>query len=228
MFKTKDWTFDSLYAIRGFAKMYFYRKPPKHYLGFVKDGKYPIVIIPGYLMRWGFMKSIADKISYLGHPVYVLPHLGNNVNDIPTSAKIVNELIEENNLKNIIIVAHSKGGLIGKYLMINLDRNNRITGLVTIGTPHMGSHLANYFKFIKSNEFHPEHDMIKDLSGHPDINKKIITVSPSFDNLVWHEKKGSLDGALENIHVTVSGHHRVVFDKEVKEKVIASIEKLSV
>lgn len=227
MFKIKDWTLDSLYAIHGFTKMYFYRKPPKHYLGFIKDGKYPIIIIPGYLLRWGFMKSIADKISRLGHPVYVLPHLGNNLKDISSSAKIVKELIEENNLKNIIIVAHSKGGLIGKYLMIHFDGNNRIAGLITIGTPHMGSNLANYFKFVKSNEFHPEHELIQELSKYSEVNKKIITISPSFDNIVLHEKKGTLDGALENIHVAVSGHHRAVFDKEVKAKVIISIEKLS-
>lgn len=227
MLRIKDWTVDLLFAANGAAKMYIYRKPPAHYLGFVKDGKYPVIVIPGYMGRWAFMKSIADPISHLGHPVYVLPHLGNNMKDIPTSAKIVYDLINENNLKKVIIVAHSKGGLIGKYLMVHFDKDQKVSGMVTIGTPHMGSNLASYFKFIKSNEFHPSHQMIKELTGYPEVNKRIITISASFDNLVWHEKKAALDGALDNLHVAVAGHHKLIFDKEVREKVISSIERLS-
>lgn len=227
MLRIKDWIVDLLYAAYGATKMYIYRKPPKHYLDYVIDGKNPVIIIPGYLARWAVMKSISDDVSKLGHPVYVLPHLGNNMKDIPSSAKIVYDLISEKNLKNVIIVGHSKGGLIGKYLMVHFDKDQKVVGMITIGTPHMGSNLASYFKFIKSNEFHPTHQIIKELTGYPEVNKRIITISASFDNFVWHENKTILNGALDNLHVAVAGHNRLIFDNEVKEKVIASIEKLS-
>lgn len=227
MIRLKDWTVDSIYAVNGFSQMYIYRKPPKHYLEFTNEGKYPVLVIQGYLNKWGFMKGIADEISLHGHPVYVFPQLGNNLKNIAGSAEIVYELIEKENLKNVIIVGHSKGGLIGKYILAFLDKKENVKGVIAIGTPFHGSNAAKPFKILKSNEFDPDNDSIKNLALHQDVNHKIITISASYDNIVRHEKKGSLEGALENIEVKAAGHHKIIYDKEVRQKILSSIEKLS-
>lgn len=227
MIRLKDWTVDSIYAINGFSQMYIYRKPPKHYLEFTDEGKYPVLVIQGYLNKWGFMKRLADEISLLGYPVYVFPQLGNNLKNIAMSAEIVYSLIDKEKLNNVIIVGHSKGGLIGKYILAYLDKKEKVRGVIAIGTPFYGSKAAKIFKILKSNEFEPDNESIKNLQNQKDVNGKIITISASFDNVVRHEKKASLDGALENIEVKTAGHHKVVFDKEVRKKILSSIEKLS-
>lgn len=123
--------------------MYLHRNPPKHYLGHIIKGKKPIILIPGIMGKWGFLKKLGDKISLEGHPVYIVPKLGYNLANIPTAAKIVEEIIDENNLKDVIIVAHSKGGLIGEYL---LTCDKRVEKLIAIATPFYGSHLAKFFR----------------------------------------------------------------------------------
>src|SRR3989338_1872301 len=139
MKKITAWIKDYAYLFSTGAFAYFKHTPPPHCLGYTKEGKVPIVILSGVLMPWAFSKQIADHISLLGHPVYIIPKLGNNNRDIPRSAKAVREVIEENNLKNIIIVAHSKGGLISKYLLLHEDPERRVTGLIAIATPFHGS-----------------------------------------------------------------------------------------
>lgn len=216
---------DSFYAAYGFSKMYFYRKPPEKYVKDVKDGLNPIIILPGYLVRWAFMKNIADAVSSLGHSVYVVRELKNNTKNVADSAKIVSDFIEKNNLKNVVIVGRSKGGLIGKYILVHFNKENRVKGMIAIATPFYGSKLANYYKFIKSNEYYPQHPIIKELSEHQEVNNKIVTINPSDDNIVLSDKGTYLDGALENIDVKVAGHHKVVFDKEAINKVVFSIDK---
>lgn len=221
------WLIDTLYLFNGRAKMFFHRNPPKHYLGYVVKGKNPVILLPGIANKWGFIKNLGDRISLAGHPVYIVPKLGYNLHDIPKSAKIVAELIEENNLKNVIIVGHSKGGLIGKYLMIYNNENDLIKGVVAIASPFSGSRLLNLLPHKAYSELHEDSDLIKNLMAHKEVNGNIISIFPVFDNLILSSQGSYLEGA-ENIEIKeAKGHHKIIFHKKVTELVLTAIEKLS-
>lgn len=213
--------------------MALHKEPPKHYLGHIVKGKMPIIIIPGIAGKWSFMKNLGDCISHLGHPVYIVPRLRYNFFNIPTSAKIVRELIDSFFKSNastspgIILIGHSKGGLIGKYLLAFHNNDRIIKGLVTISTPFSGSNSAKLVPHKSFKELHTSSKIIRELEAIKNINKQIISVIPEFDNHIWAEKGSFLDGAFENIKVNIKGHHKILFSKEVHAKVIESIEKLS-
>ena len=227
MKKLTSWIKDYAYLFSVGTFSYFRRTPPKHYLGYVKDGKVPVIILPGVLMSWAFLKGVADHISLLGHPVYIIPKLGNNSRDIPTSAKEVREVIEENNLKNIIIVAHSRGGLISKYLLLRENPDKRVNGVIAIATPWHGSSMAKFFPHSAVRELSPESKIIHDIENHSEVNNKIVSIIPSFDNHVWHPKGSFLEGAMQNINAEVAGHHLVLNDKKVWNLVVEWIEKIT-
>lgn len=216
MLRVLHWIVDYAHMGHGIASMYIHHNPPKHYLGYTVKGKDPVILIPGITNKWGFLKKLGDKISLEGHPVYIVPKLGYNLVDIPTAAKIVEDLIDENNLKDVIIVAHSKGGLIGKYLLIN---DNRIKKLIAIATPFSGSHFARFFLHKSFRQLSPQNQIIVDLSARPEVNKKIVSIIPVFDNHVWHKSGSYLKGA-KNIKVNIHGHHKILFSKEVASKVL--------
>ena len=201
--------------------MYHYRTAPKDYL------KNPIILIPGVGSKWGGLKHLADFISEKGYPLYVVQELGDNLYDLDYSSKIVRKLIEENDLKNAIIVGHSKGGLIGKYLMVHDDLQHRVLGMVSLATPYSGSKLANFLLIHRWKQFGTGDKGILDLQKHTEVNKKIISISPSFDTLVWNKNKSNLEEAFENIEVSAKGHLNMTYDQQVKEKVLGSIEKIS-
>lgn len=231
--------------------MYRHRTPPKHYLGSTLPDKTAVIILPGFLEKWGFMKPLADRISRHGHPTYIVPGLGHNVTDIPSAAKTVRililqavpqlgqyvsddragahairSLLEKFDIKQAVFVAHSKGGLIGKYYLAHLNSDKRISGMVAVATPFSGSALARLVPHASFRELAAGHDIISDLQAHRDVNRQIVSIFPKFDNHILTKDASWLEGA-NNIQVDVSGHHKVLFDKRVQQLVLESIAQLS-
>ncbi len=214
------WLSDYAHVARGWASMYWHRNPPKHYLGHIVKGKAPVILIPGITNKWAFLKKLGDKISLEGHPVYIVPKLGHNLTDIPTSAKIVEDVIDKNHLNDVTIVAHSKGGLIAKYLLVH---DKRVNKLIAIATPFSGSHFARAFILKSFKELSPASKIITDLNMNEEINKRIISLIPVFDNHVWHKSGSYLKGA-QNIKVDIHGHHKILFSEELSQKVLDLIK----
>ena len=225
--KAGAWLIDYGYMLRGTLSMVIHREPPQHYLGHVVEERAPVILIPGVLNKWGFMKHLGDTISRLGHPVYIVPELGYNISSIPASAKILRALIEKENMSGAILVAHSKGGLIGKYLLAHHNTGNRVLGMVAIASPFSGSAMTELFPQETFKELRTDSDIIKDLEQHRSVNEKIISIIPEYDNHVWADQGSFLDGAFENVEVPIQGHHKVLFSGIVLQTVLDSIEKIS-
>lgn len=212
--------------MRGNLLMLIHKNPPRHFLNFVVKGKVPIILIPGISNKWGFLKKLGDSISRKGHPVYTVDKLEFNFFDISTSAKIVREIIDKNNLEKTVIIGHSKGGLIGKYFLVHENKDHKVKGLIAIATPFSGSRLANQIPKKAYKELAPESKVIQELNSHEEVGSKIVSIMPEFDNHVWHEKGSNLYGAI-NIKVSTKGHHKILFDKNVINKIIELIGKFN-
>jgi pimeloyl-ACP methyl ester carboxylesterase len=224
--KLSHWVSDYGYMIHGAVLGVMHRNPPEHYTGYVVDGKVPVVMIPGVTSRWAFLKRLADAISLLGHPVYIVPSLGNNLYSVPESAKKVYEVIAKENLTNVVLVAHSKGGLIGKYLMSHDDTEGRVIRLISIATPYSGSAITKLLPIEPIKELHNDSELITYLKTHTVVNSKITSICPLYDNHVWAEEGSHLEGA-KNVNVEVNGHHKVVYSKQVEDIVVQELEEVS-
>lgn len=217
------WIIDYCYLLAGKVLMYIYKNPPKHYLDYVVKGKNPIILIPGNSNKWGFLKKLGDQISRLGHPVYIVDKLGTNLFDIPSSAKIVRDVIDKNNLERVVLLGHSKGGVVGKYILIHKNKDNKISRLIAIAAPFSGTNIVNHLPYKSLKELSPKSKIIQEMNSNSEVNSKIISIMPEFDNHVWSDKGGYLEGAW-NIRVPTKGHHKIVFDKNVIKKIIDLIE----
>jgi triacylglycerol lipase len=198
--------------------------PPRHYKDFVKEGKVPVILIPGVLAKWTFLKSLGDKISLEGHPVYVISDLKYNLFSIPESAKILKKVIDDikkdnKEFQNACIVAHSKGGLIGKYFLIHFNDDKSISKMISLATPYSGSGMAKLLPLDPMKELQNDSLIIKDIKNNINVNHMITSIIPEYDNHVWAEEGSYLDGA-KNIKVNIHGHHKIVFDKSVQEVVL--------
>lgn len=223
MGKIRSWVTDYVYMFKGRWNMYLHKNPPKHYLGYVKENKYPIILIQGVTARWGMLKTIGDTLSKDGHPIYIVPKIGHHLKDIPQTAEFVKEIIDQNNLKNIVIIAHSKGGLVAKYLLVYHNKDKKIKKVIALSTPFGGTHLAKLVPHSSHRELEPENEMVKQLDLQKEVNNQIISMYPYFDNHVLDKEKSHLEGAT-NVEVKVPGHHRLLFDKETVERIKAFID----
>jgi len=224
--KIKYWIIDYKYMIQGAFYSLVYRNPPKHYLEHIIHNKIPVVLIPGILEKWSAMKNMADSISLAGHPVYIVQNLKYNIYSIPKSVEYIQKILDKHDIKKFVFVAHSKGGLIGKYFLAHCNKNNHVLGMVAIASPFSGSAMTKLIPHDSFKELSVDSKIIHGLHDHPEINRSIVSIIPEYDNHVWSEKGSHLDGA-KNIYVPVHGHHKIVYDKKVIEKTIQELERLS-
>ena len=220
--KIGHWMRDYLYAAHQTAYSFLFRRPPAHYLEHRIEGKIPIILIPGVYEKWHFLKFFADPISRAGHPVYVLEHLGYNLRSIEHSAKLVRELIDEQHLSKAVIIAHSKGGLIGKYVLAFHNHDRKVKKVIAIASPFGGSYVVRFLPLVPLRELHPESHAIAKLKAEEAANRHIVSIFGVFDNHVWPEESCRIHGA-KNIQVNVHGHHRILFDSHVRDIVMSEV-----
>jgi pimeloyl-ACP methyl ester carboxylesterase len=94
-----------------------------------------VLLLPGVWESWRFLEPLARALHDRGHPVHVVAPFGLNRQGVPHMADLAAAHVLEADLRDVVVVAHSKGGLIGKSLMGRADVGDRVLGMVAINTP---------------------------------------------------------------------------------------------
>lgn len=180
----------------------------------------PIILIPGVYEKWQFMKPIAILLAKRGHAVHVIEGLGYNVGTLNDMATIVGDYLHTNQLTHCVIVAHSKGGLIGKYLMMSKEHTATVRQLITLNTPFGGSRYALFLPISPVRMFLPTADAITTLAAHTTANRRITSIYAAFDP---HIPEGSYLGGAHNVQLNISGHFRIMHDKKVHQAILDAL-----
>lgn len=180
----------------------------------------PVLIIPGVYENWQFMMPLIRSLHDAGHPVHVVTVLQRNKLDVPVAARLVAQHLEEAGLRDAAIVAHSKGGLIGKYAMLNLDPEQRITRMITVCTPFSGSRYAKYMLLPTLRVFSPRNALTLQLAREETINSRITSIYGPFDP---HIPEGSVLPGATNIELPTAGHFRILGDSETARIIVEQL-----
>ena len=211
----RAWAADYWWVSRALAGGLVRRDVPEAY---TKGEGAPVVLIPGVLEEWTMMRSIADALSAAGHPVHTLPDLRRNTATVADAAALVGTYLSAKDLTGVLLVAHSKGGLIAKCLLLG-EEGHRVRGVVTVATPFGGSVLARLVPHPVVRSLAPDDATIVELAARSEVNHLITSICPAFDP---HIPSGSrLEGAT-NVPVAAMGHFRVLADRDVIDAVVAA------
>lgn len=97
--------------------------------------------VPGAKLH--YFRGIVEHLASLGchaHTVRLPPAAS-----VPERAQILADKIAELGHPRVDIIAHSLGGLDARYAVAKLGLAERVRALVTIGTPHRGSPIADLY-----------------------------------------------------------------------------------
>ena len=211
------WLLDYLYAWIGQTRAFLSRARPAD---FRSGHKAPIVIIPGVYESWQFMRPLIQTLHDHGHPVHVVAKLGRNRRSLTDAAATVAAYLERENLTDVIIVAHSKGGLIGKQLMTTDDPQHRVTAMTAISAPFAGSRYARYWVVPSIRAFAPANVALHDLGLDHRVNDRIVSIYGVFDP---HIPEGSELVGARNIQLHVGGHFRILGDPATVRAVLDAL-----
>jgi len=198
------WEFTSLFS----------RRPPA---GWSRGELAPVLLLPGVYEPWRFLRRAGRRLNAAGHPVHAVLAIRYNVDTIADVAALAQRYLETHDLNAVVLVAHSKGGLVGKHMMAVDDTHGRIDRLVAVATPFSGSSMARFMPVRTLRAFMPTDVTISSLAANLALNSRITSIFGEFDP---HIPGGSrLEGAT-NIPLPIVGHFRLLVD----ERVLRAIE----
>ncbi|MCW3158181.1 esterase/lipase family protein [Micropruina sonneratiae] len=218
-----DWAYGIAWWVRALSRSGTpdaFRRPgpdPAHHT--------PLVLLPGIWERWRYLVPLARALNGWGHPVHLLESLGGNGGPLPAATRVVVDYLAEHDLSGVVLVAHSKGGLIGKLVMLDPDAGPRVRGMVALSTPFGGSSLS-WPVLARSplGIFAPKGRAILDLAEQRDVNARIVSLQPRHDQVIPEGSR--LEGA-RNVALDVSGHFRPLRDPGVHRVIHDSVHGLT-
>lgn len=211
------WVADYAYAVTWQARAMFSRTDPGD---FGSGERTPVVVLPGIYETWRFLQPLITELHERGHPVHVIAALGRNRWPVPRGARHVAAYLREHDLRDVVLVAHSKGGLIGKQVMSDPATAERVRGMVAIASPFAGSIYGRVMLLPSLRAFSPNSAVIRALTRELAPNARIVSVYGEFDP---HIPGGSELTGARNVRLETGGHFRVL----AHPRVVAEVERLA-
>lgn len=212
------WVCDYAYALRGQARAALGRDEAAE---FSRGAGTPVVLLPGIYETWRFLEPLARALNDRGHPVHVVAELGGNRRPIAEAASQVASLLAARDLRDVVLVAHSKGGLIGKHVMAFDPAGERVRAMVAVATPFGGSRYSRVMPTPSLRAFASGDATMRALSAAAEANTRIVSVYGTFDP---HIPEGSELAGARNVRLAGGGHFRVLADPRVIAEVIRVAE----
>ena len=199
------WARDYAYAVVWQVRAFFNRTDPAMFLS---GDRTPIVVLPGVYETWKFMQPLIEELHGRGHPVHVVDLLRRNERPVVEMAERVTEYLEQHDLSDVVLMAHSKGGLVGKQAMAFGAAAGRVRGMLAVATPFGGSSYARLMVLAPTLRiFSPRDATIRALARETAVNAKIVSVYGRFDP---HIPEGSELAGAKNVRLETGGHFRIL------------------
>lgn len=185
----------------------------------------PVVMLPGVYESWRYLLPLARRLHAAGHPVVVVPRLGYNRRGLTESADVVAEAIEAADVTRAVLVGHSKGGLIGKRLLLSERVGWRLAGLVALCTPWEGVPWAGpALRCTAIGLFAPGGAELTALASETAVDPRITAIQPAWDQFIGVPVAPV---GARVVRLGVSGHLRPLLEPAVQELTVAEVARLA-
>ena len=194
----------------------------------------PVLLIHGYGCNSGYWHPMSKALAK-AHITHYAIDLEPVLHDIDGYVSLIHRAVEtvcaETGYEKIVIVAHSMGGLASRaYLRDHGSRH--IAKVITLGTPHQGTGLANFGAGPNSKQMcwtgnartGTPSDWLRSLaeSENDAIRALFVSIYSHHDNIVSPQTSSHLQGA-SNIEFNGIGHVALGFHPAIQKCVIEEV-----
>lgn len=194
----------------------------------VAKGRLPVLLVHGYECNRGFWWRIRPRLEAEGWTVATLslePVFIGIDQYADVIARRVAEVCEATAAGQVILVAHSMGGLAARAY-VRRHGSGRVARLVTLGSPHHGSRLAALGMGENARQMVPDCAWLNEanqLHTCP-LPKDTVSIYSYHDNYVMPQASAVLPGA-RNIGVSGVGHLSMAINSRFLNQVLDELER---
>ncbi|WBB80064.1 lipase [Micromonospora sp. WMMD882] len=112
----------------------------------------PVIVVGGLSAVAVTYEPLATRLRVDGRRVWIYQLPGLGLGDIAASARALDSYVAQVRASagaaTVDLVAHSEGGLVSRYYLKNLGGVGSVGRLVTLGSPHYGTYVADIARFL--------------------------------------------------------------------------------
>lgn len=181
----------------------------------------PVLLVHGYICNHRVWDDVALALRQAGHPVLALDlePLFTSIDDYAPLIEIaVSNLLSESGADKVALVGHSMGGLAIRAWLRGPGalRIKQIASVITLGTPHQGTHIANSAMSTNAAQMVWHSPWLQLLAQSEDSAKRALMhiAITEQDNVVYPQCEQVLAGAQVKVF-TGLGHLQLCLDTGV-------------
>lgn len=220
------WWRESLtaYAVFNWRQPFFAGAEPD-YLGDAVQGRRAVVLVHGFFCNRGLWNPWMQKLRGVGVPFSAItlePAFGDIDDYVPLIDRAVAQAYRATGLPPMV-VGHSMGGIaVRAWLRAQgYDGEQRVAGVVTIGSPHGGTFTARFSRAVNARQMGIGSSWLTALSASetPQRRAKFTCFYSRCDNIVMPASNATLRGAV-NLDVACQPHVGLAFAPQVFDEVL--------
>ena len=190
----------------------------------------PILLVHGYFSNRGLWVKFRQRIAAAGMgPVYTIsftPYSGDLDEFAAQLVARIESICAETGAARVTLIGHSMGGLVCRRLL-TMHAHSRIAKLVTLGTPHHGSHYSRWLVGKNAQQMRIGSDWLASLAlaEAPTQRPPTLCLYSHFDEIISPSESGILAWA-RNVPIAATGHYGLVFSEVAANEVIQFLSKV--
>ena len=205
-------------------------RPRLHAADTIAGQGLPVLLVHGYVCNGGYWTKLSRQLARAGiaHKAIDLEPINADIEAfVPQVELAITELCARTGSERVIIVAHSMGGLVARAWLRHYGAA-RVARIVTIGTPHHGTALANLAAGANARQMSridgaPSGWLAQLAASEAAETRALITsIYSHHDNIVAPQTSAHLPGA-RNIAFGGIGHVALASDARVLRQLLAEI-----
>ncbi|MDX8125088.1 alpha/beta fold hydrolase [Janthinobacterium sp. GMG2] len=205
-------------------------RPRLHAAGTIPGQGMPVLLVHGYVCNRGYWTKLSRQLARAGivHDGVDLEPIGADIEEfVPQVEQAITELCARTGSDRVILVAHSMGGLVARAWLRHYGAA-RVARIITIGTPHHGTALANLAAGANARQMSrvdgTPSGWLAQLAASetPETRALITSIYSHHDNIVAPQASAQLPGA-RNIAFGGIGHVALASDARVLRQLLAEI-----
>lgn len=109
-------------------------------------------------------------------------------------AALVEQTCAETGYERVHVIGHSLGGVVARYYVQCLDGDERVHTLVTLGSPHAGTHAARLFPQGVVGQLRPGSALMEELAEPaPGCRTRFVAFWSDLDQLIVPQRSAAID-----------------------------------